>query len=166
LSPINILSRGDPTHRLCTALIAGLPGEIAVRELAICRNAFDWPEEAFKIRQLSEACGPGNVVMIEIGSEQVTEVFTAVGQRGVRAEAVAEQCLQEARAYLASGAPVGEHLADQLLIPFAIAGKGAYVTGELSQHTRTNMEVVQRFLAVKINAEKVADKKWRVEIGQ
>jgi RNA 3'-terminal phosphate cyclase (ATP) len=51
------------------------------------------------------------------------------------------------------GAPVGEHLADQLLIPLALAGGGSYVTGQPSLHTTTNIEVIKKFLAVEITIE-------------
>jgi len=48
-----------------------------------------------------------------------------------------------ARRYLAAGAPVGEHLADQLLVPLALAGEGASVTLPLSAHATTNMAIVR-----------------------
>jgi RNA 3'-terminal phosphate cyclase (ATP) len=52
--------------------------------------------------------------------------------------------------YLAAEVPVGEHLADQLLIPLALAGRGSFLTLQLSSHVRTNMEVIKRFLPVEI----------------
>jgi RNA 3'-terminal phosphate cyclase (ATP) len=54
---------------------------------------------------------------------------------------------------LDSTAPVGEHLADQLLIPMAMAGGGSFRTRPLSEHARTNMEVVQKFLPVRFSRE-------------
>jgi RNA 3'-terminal phosphate cyclase (ATP) len=78
----------------------------------------------------------------------VCEIFTAFGERGVRAEAVAERAVQETREYLAHGAPVGPHLADQLVLPLAFAGAGAFRTGPLTLHALTNLDVVQRFLPV------------------
>ena len=57
----------------------------------------------------------------------------------------AEEVVAETRSYLASGAPVGEHLADQLLMPMTLAG-GAFRAGPLSMHTKTNVEVLRLFL--------------------
>lgn len=164
LSPIHLGQRGDIVHHRCAALVAGLPVDIAERELAVCRKAFDWPQDAFQVLQLPDALGPGNVLMIEIGDGNVTEVFTAFGQRGVRAEAVAQQCVAEAQAYLGSKAAVGEHLADQLLIPLAIAGGGSYLTMPPTLHTQTNIEIVQRFLPVKIEMTEVERQLWRIEV--
>jgi RNA 3'-terminal phosphate cyclase len=48
-------------------------------------------------------------------------LFCAFGHRGVRAEQVAEEAIQRARSYLQTDAPVGHHLADQLLRPLGIS---------------------------------------------
>jgi RNA 3'-terminal phosphate cyclase (ATP) len=162
LSPIDLIERGAPGRRLCKAVVAGLPGDIALRELGIVKRAMNWPEESFQIRQLPADQGPGNIVTIEIAHEHVTEVFIGFGQRGVRAEAVAEDSLQQTKRYLASGAPVGEHLADQLVIPFALAGGGSFITQPLTAHTTTNIEVVRRFLPVEIAREQVSQNQWKV----
>lgn len=83
----------------------------------------------------------------------ITEVFTGLGERGVLAETVAENVIQEVRDYLAAGVPVGEHLADQLLIPLALAGSGSFLTGNVSRHTRTNIEVISKFIPVPFRTE-------------
>jgi RNA 3'-terminal phosphate cyclase (ATP) len=59
--------------------------------------------------------GPGNIVTIEIKSEYISEVFTGFGERGIRAETVADKAAKAALRYLAAGVPVCDHLADQLL---------------------------------------------------
>lgn len=54
----------------------------------------------------------------------MTEVFTAFGEKGVAAEAVAANVLKASRHYQASQAAVDQYLADQLLLPMALAGGG------------------------------------------
>ena len=65
--------------------------------------------------------------------------------------------LREVQAYLAHRAPVGEHLADQLMIPMALAalqGKlGQYWATSLSEHTRTNARVIEQFLQLRFVME-------------
>ena len=68
----------------------------------------------------------------------------------VKAEAVAGQALREARDYIASGAAVGEHLADQLMLPLALAGGGSFSASTVSRHALTNADVIARFLPVEI----------------
>ena len=55
--------------------------------------------------------------------------------------------------YLQTDAPVGRHLADQLLVPLAMAGEGSFRALPLSRHTKTNAEVVSMFLPVRVEAE-------------
>ncbi|HEU4534168.1 MAG TPA: RNA 3'-terminal phosphate cyclase, partial [Polyangiaceae bacterium] len=115
LAPLRLLERGALRSRSVTALISGLPIEVAKRELARARELLvGWDDAPFRPRVQSQAVGPGNALIVEIASEHVTEVVTAVGERGVPAETVAERAAAEALAYEASGVPVGEHLADQL----------------------------------------------------
>jgi RNA 3'-terminal phosphate cyclase (ATP) len=47
--------------------------------------------------------------------------------------------------------PVGEHLADQLLVPMALAGAGTFRTGPLSLHARTNLDVIERFVPLRFD---------------
>ena len=111
LHSITIGERGEVLEISACALIANLPEHIAQRELSVIERELKLPENRREIRNLA-AKGPGNAVMIIIRSEQITEVFTGFGVRGVRAETVARNVIEEARRYLASGVPVGPHLAD------------------------------------------------------
>ena len=80
-------------------------------------------------------------------------MFTGFGRRGVRAEQVAARAAAELRAYLDGGAPVGEHLADQLMLPMALAqGRSRYRTATLSRHATTNRDTIRLFLDVPIEA--------------
>ena len=153
LTPITLNERGPILRRTATALVAALPGEIAKRELAKVQQRLGWEGESLQLRQLSNDQGPGNVVMLKIESEAVTEIFTAFGQKGVSAETVADRVVDDACAYLASAAPVGEYLADQLLIPLVMAGGGSFVTTRATQHLKTNAEVIGQFLGVRFRIE-------------
>jgi RNA 3'-terminal phosphate cyclase (ATP) len=59
---------------------------------------------------------------------------------------VADKAVREMRTYLKTDVPVGEHLADQLLLPLALAGSGSYRTLPLSLHARTQVELIPEFL--------------------
>jgi RNA 3'-terminal phosphate cyclase (ATP) len=87
--------------------------------------------------------------MIEIGSGEVTEIFSSFGQLGTSAEKVASTAARDARDYLVSKAAAGEHLTDQLLLPFALAGAGSFTAQKINMHARTNMSVISQFLSVK-----------------
>jgi RNA 3'-terminal phosphate cyclase (ATP) len=150
LTSIDLMERGAISGRRAEIWLAHLPDSIGKREATVLARRLGWPASAVTVRRFDGARGPGNVVMARVESEHVTELFSAVGQRGVRAEKVAGDAADQVRDYLAGGAPVGRRLADQLLLPLALAGGGRFRTGPLSLHTRTNMAVIERFLPVRI----------------
>ena len=103
--------------------------------------------------------GPGAGVFLfaeyeGAGGETVTAGFSGFGRRGKRAEAVADEATKAFLAYHRSGAPVDLHLADQLILPLALAGCAAvFRTGEITRHLLTNVWVVGQFLDVVVRVE-------------
>jgi len=145
LARIDCLARGAPRRVSATALFAGLPFDIADREIETARKHLDWPDEAFSVRQLPEELGPGNALLLEAAFEQVTEIVTGFGKLGVSAESLAKTAAHRMAGYLASTAFAGPYLADQLLLPFALAGGGAFTTVKPSQHAHTAADIIHLF---------------------
>ena len=109
----------------------------ATREIAVAQEALGLAAEDVEIVDLLRGQGPGNAFSIELEMAHHREVFTGFGEQGVRAEAVAARPPSKtARAYLAAGEPVGEHLADQLVIPLAMSSGGRFRTGPASRPPR------------------------------
>jgi RNA 3'-terminal phosphate cyclase (ATP) len=152
LTPLDLQNRGESKGRSARAIISNLSPGVANRELKVVNEKLGWPRESLHVEEV-ESNGPGNAVILELAFDNITEVFTGFGERGVLAETVAEKVVQEAREYLAFGVPVGEHLADQLLIPMALAGSGSFLTGKLTRHTRTNIDVISKFIPVAFRTE-------------
>lgn len=150
LQPLHLDTPGAIIRQQATALLADVPGHVAQRELAQVGKRLKWPDEALKGVWLDRDIGPGNVLLLEIACENVTEIFSRFGQSGVRAEQVADQAVDQAREWLHSGASVAEHLADQLLLPMAIAGGGSFSMPRMSEHLRSNLQVIRQFLDVDI----------------
>lgn len=146
LQPIEMLERGDFVSRAARVIVAGLPDNIAERQIYRLKRSLGWPEGTYFVERENDRFGPGNVLLAELSAATHTEVFSAFGQRGLRSEQVVDSLVNDVRDYLTHGAPVGEHLADQILIPLALAGGGSFRTGQLSRHARTNMDVITMFL--------------------
>ena len=146
LRPIECIDRGARRSVSATALIAGIPFDIADRELKVARKVLaDWPADAFATRQLPAEQGPGNALLIEAEFEQVTEVMSGFGKLGVPAERLAQTAAKRMAGYLGSGAFAGPYLQDQLLLPMAFAHGGTFTTVKLSEHTRTAANLIERF---------------------
>lgn len=152
LRPIEILDAAPSAQLHATALLSRLPTHVGGRELAVVRERF--PDASCEVREVTDAA-IGNLLMIEVGAGH--ELITGFGEKGVRAELVAARACDAAAAYLAANVPVGEHLADQLVLPMALAGGGRFRCAPLSLHATTNIETIGLFLDVPIRVEPEGD---------
>ena len=146
--PLLLTERGARTGGYAESVIAGVARHVAERELECIGAGMAWRGGQLEACVLDGDQGPGNIVMVTLEHEHVTEVFGALGEKMVRADAVARALLKQVRRYTASQAAVGEHLADQIMLPMALAGGGAFTALTLSSHARTNAEVISRFVPV------------------
>ncbi|WP_157314902.1 RNA 3'-terminal phosphate cyclase [Chitinibacter sp. GC72] len=153
LQGFDLCQRGALRSISATALIAGVPAKVAQRELAEIEQKIAGVSTA--VRGLSNDQGPGNAVLIEIEHENITEMFTSFGEKGVSAEAVGKQVAHQVQRYLHSGAAVDEFLADQLVLAFALAGSGRFTTTHASAHLLSNIDVIRQFLPVNITQTQV-----------
>lgn len=165
LAPLVLHQRGEIVRTIARAVVAHLPYSIAQREVKVIGEELGLPDDALLAHTLTRSLGPGNAVSVHVECEHVTDVFTAFGKRGVRAEDVAHDAAKQAKRYINSGAAVGEHLADQLLLPMAVGEGGAFSTTPLSGHSTTNIEVIRKFVDVKIEVEEIRNGVMRVMIG-
>jgi RNA 3'-terminal phosphate cyclase (ATP) len=156
LGALRLHERGAWVRGYAEAYVSAIPLHVGQRELAVIGRMLGWPQDQLLLRALPNDVGPGNALTITLEYANVTEVFTGFGERGVRAEAVAEQAAEEARAYLAASAPVGEQLADQLLLPMALGEGGSFVATQATPHLRSNIAVIERFTQRHINVEETA----------
>jgi RNA 3'-terminal phosphate cyclase (ATP) len=153
LQPLVLEERGTIAPPVVYALIANLKSQIGLRELETAGQLLGLAQEQLRMIQTRDSNGPGNVVMIEVASENVTELVTSFGKVGISAEKVAADAVKQAKAYIDSNAAVGECLADQLLLPMALSGGGSFTTTEISRHAKTNMEIIAKLLPVRFDIE-------------
>ena len=153
LRELDLVERGRIMRRSARGIVSKLPLHVAQREVDCIRRKMSLSDDCIETGQV-ESPGPGNVVRIEIESRYVTEVFTGFGRKGLPAEKVAARVVREAKRYLNAGVPVGEHLADQLLVPMALAG-GRFRTLSPSAHVTTNLETIECFLDARIQIVEV-----------
>ncbi len=163
LRTLELLSRGALVRREATALVSAVPLKVAQRELAVVREELSFAEAELHAREVTSS-GPGNALTLTLEYEQVTDVFVGLGARGITAEKVARRACGEVRRSLRTDAPVGLHLADQLIVPLALAGGGVFRTVEPTEHTRTQLTLVPRFLDVQVDATPEPTGTWRVAL--
>lgn len=155
LRTLTLDERPEQVSRRARIWSSALPGHIAEREGAVIRERLGWADGEIETVTVAHPRGPGNVVILEAGYGVVTESFSAFGAPDRRAEAVALDAVKGYQRHRVSRAVVGEHLADQLVIPCVLAGGGRFTALSLSRHSRTQLELVRRFVDCHAEVETV-----------
>lgn len=165
LQALRLLERGEIRQQRAEILLAHLPEHIAQRERRVIQDGLHLAEDCVTIHLDTSAPGPGNAVSVIVESEHVTEVFSAIGERGTPAETVAGRVVEAVQAYLRANIAVGPYLADQLLLPMALCGAGAFLTLKPSRHTLTNIAVIKQFMPVDFILHETRPAAWRIEFS-
>lgn len=148
LEPICWMEPEKPHQVHLTSAVSRLPKSIAERQLntASARLQTIGLPFASTLTQYP-AGGPGTVVFISLKSGRAG--FQSLGELHKRAEKVADEACDELEEHLSTGMAIDKHLADQLIIPMALAeGKSKFTTSQITQHLLTNIAVVEQFLPV------------------
>jgi RNA 3'-terminal phosphate cyclase (ATP) len=161
--PYRLHERGPAGEHSADILVSKVPWRVAESERELLADDLGWPREHLRAREITTTPGPGNVVTVLLRFAGVTEVVTGFGEKGLPAQRLVRKLTREIRRYLASSAPVGPHLADQLLVPLALTAGGAFTATETTEHTRTNAETVRAFLGDVCRIEE-ADGGTRIEV--
>lgn len=159
------LGRSPHRKRTAEVLLSRIPDHVARREQAVLQKRFGLSPLDCRVRALTDCLGSGNAVLLQIDSDDGCELFSAIGERGVKAEDVAAACADEAQAFLDAEVPVGEHLADQLILPLALGQGGAYLTTKPSLHTLTQIDTVRAFLPVQIQVQQQDALAYLIEVN-
>jgi RNA 3'-terminal phosphate cyclase (ATP) len=148
LKPLTLVERSKSMSVELTSVVSNLPEHIAERQL----NTGISRLKSLGLQPTGETTeypspGKGTVFFVLASFGDARAGFQSLGELRKPAEAVADDACKEFAAYRKSGMALDKHLADQLIIPIALAdGLSKLTTCEITQHLVTNIAVVERFL--------------------
>jgi RNA 3'-terminal phosphate cyclase (ATP) len=142
-----------------TNLPSHIPQRMADRATAACREAGFASTSIQPVRERAPATGAGIFLWLPQAG------FSALGRKGVPSEQVAEMAVAECNAFLDHHSAVDPWLADQLLLPMALAeGRSSFTTHRLTQHTLTNAELLRQWLPVTLQVQGDLDQPGRITV--
>lgn len=147
-----------------TALVSSLPSSIGQREINTAKKVLNWHDAPSHVQ--SVITPPGNSFQLGIDSETHRTVFEVTGEKGLSAQNVAKRAAGRVNVFIQSQAAVEEYLADQLLLPIALAGSGSFTTTKPSLHTITNINVIKHILGKEIQLKQLTQCMWHVSLAQ
>jgi RNA 3'-terminal phosphate cyclase (ATP) len=154
LRPIDCRQRGDLVRVWGRALTANLPSHVAQRMMDHAGKLLAANGLTAHISGdcVTSACA-GAALFLGAEYAQGRAGITALGERGKPAETVAEEAVDALLACHRSGAAFDAHLADQLIVPAALAaGPSVFTTERVTSHLLTNAWVVEQFGLAQVEA--------------
>lgn len=152
-----LVERGARLAHASRAIISHIARDIAERELATLCTRLNWDVDPAAITWIEDSAGPGNFVEAAVRYENVTEVATSIGQRGVSGERIAGDCADAIQRYLQATAPVGEYLLDQLLVPLALTAGGELRATRWTPHAEAQRDLLRTWFGRDIDVTPEAD---------
>lgn len=156
LIKLDITTAGKFETKKAIVTQSGVSKNVAERELARIKKKLQWADNDLHINQV-QSIGSGNIVSLRVANDEFCEVVEFVGAKNLSAERVAGKAIAAMKRYLQSGAVVGEHLCDQLLLPLSLGNGGRFTTIKPSLHTETNIQVIQQFVNCDIRVKQMDD---------
>lgn len=172
----NLVSRGKLIGVDLVASELNLQLDIPKRELAsaekhLLDNEFIHVDILSQSTHTLTGIGEGNTCYAIVKSETVQgvhqEVFTLLGEKKNSAENIGKRLAGLVNRYLSSSACTDEYLTDQLLLPLALlcekrlfkkGNQAQFSARMISEHTRTQAVMIEKFLPVKIEFIEQQDK--------
>ena len=149
--PLDWQTRGKLTGSKIRIPYRNLKSSIAERTLVAAVGHF--PCEDAEIEPREPGPGQGMTCLVEAHFENATELSSEFAMRGTNAETVGKRAAKAMDTFSGCDVPVGCHLADQLLLPMALAGSGRFLTMNIDDHVPTNISVIEAFLPVKFEIQ-------------
>jgi RNA 3'-terminal phosphate cyclase (ATP) len=165
LTPIEAIVPGPLQRIVGRAVAANLPAHIPQRMAERARTSlaeFGMPVNIEP--QLVTAACPGAGIFFLAAYANLPASFSAHGRVGKPSEAVADQAVAAFREHHASGAAIELHLADQLLLPLALAaGPSIFTSARPTGHLLTNAWAIEQFGIARISIGQEAPCQIRVQ---
>ena len=155
LGGINLVERGDLQQVRGLAVVTELPSHIPQRMASRAENLLREAQLKPNIQPLrAKGIAPGAGLFLTAEYENSESGFGALGRLGLPADKVAQMACEELLKFHQSGAPVDEHLGDQLLLPAALASQNSvYRVAEITQHLTTNAWVIEQFGLARVTVD-------------
>jgi RNA 3'-terminal phosphate cyclase (ATP) len=161
LGEVDLSSRGTLVDMDVTSMVANLPFEIAERQAKAAEASLRERGILCSVEKLPLPTmrSTGSVVFIRAEFERSIAGFTALGERGKRAEEVGREASTQVSSFMESAGAIDMHMGDQILMPAALLAAGKlpatpaltrYTPEMVTAHLTTHAAVIERFLQVKV----------------
>lgn len=166
LAPRDCTRRGPLTVVHVLARTSRLPGHVGRRMAETAARLLEAQRLPAALRvEETPSPGPGAALLLTAEYAGCRAGFSVLGARGRPAEDLAAEAAAALLEHHATEAALDPHLADQLLLPAALArGTSAFTVSRVTGHLLTNAALIRRWLDVPILVEAPEGRPGRVTV--
>jgi RNA 3'-terminal phosphate cyclase (ATP) len=166
LQPLDLIERGSLLSISGRAIAANLPAHIPERMAERARALLGEAASHVDIETCCvRASCAGAALFLSARYEGTCVGFSSLGARGKPSETVAEEAAGALLAHRQSGASIDRHLADQILLPLALAcGPSTFTCEAATRHLKTNAWVIEQFGVARVRIEERTDASAQVTV--
>lgn len=148
LNSLNLIERGEleKMDGISIASESLRSKKVAERQLEGVRRFLKLENE---IVTYAPTLSPGSSINLHAHYENCKLGSSSLGEIGKPAEKIGEEVAKNLKKQIDSGACLDEHMADQILPYIALAGNSKVSVAEITNHCKTNIWVIEKFLPVK-----------------
>ncbi|MBM3235391.1 RNA 3'-phosphate cyclase [Candidatus Poribacteria bacterium] len=167
LKEVRLLERGELMEITGVSALSNLPMQIAQRQQQRTMQRLQDITKNVNIKLFdAPSIGQGTAIFLKAVFEHTVAGFSALGERGKRAEKVADEACDELSEFINTDAAVEPHLSDQLVLLIALAkGHSAFTTSKITRHLTTNIWLVEKFLPIRFQVVGQEGKPGEVSIA-
>lgn len=154
-SPLRLANRGPLKKIRGISAVANLDLRVAERQKLQALKGLGGVPAAIEFEILRLSSPSKGTLLLLLGEFEHSQCcFYALGALRKSAESVADEAVGEFLAFLTTDGAVDHYLADQLVLPLALAGGASEVrTSKVTQHLKTNAAIVKMFLPAAIEVD-------------
>jgi len=148
LQAVSLLFRGGSTDLCGVSAVANLPRKIAERQRDRVLQRLQGEGRTAEIELIeADAPGAGSFLSLVAETAGIPAGFSALGERGKPAQRVADEAVDALFDFLKAEAACDPHLADQLILPMALApGTSRLTTSRVTRHLLSTVQLAQQLL--------------------
>ncbi len=163
---LNLIDRGEGIAVSGISAVANLPLSVADRQKAAAEAVLSQLPVSKAIKTAGvPSCCQGTFVFLKAETPQCVAGFSALGERGKRAEAVGEEAARALLGYYQSNACLDQHLADQIVLYLCLAeGSSVFTTSCITDHLLTNLRVIGQFLKTRYSIDGDKEKPGKITV--
>lgn len=164
VKPLNLIDRGKLLKIQIYSAHTNLTDEVAKRQARTAERILKGYGEIETIIDELESYSKNTTIAITGIFENSICCYTNLGEKGKRAELVAEEACEKFIKFLSTESTVDEYMADQILLPLSIAsGISQFTTPKITSHLKTNMDTIKKFIDVEFKISEFKNS-YKIEI--